>query len=65
VELQLGRERFILYPALSLQDVFSDSANLAGRQQKTSCPFNTGRVKLAQLGKEKGCKSKMKEEYDQ
>jgi hypothetical protein len=48
-----------------LQDVFSDSANLAGRQQKTSCPFNTGRVKLAQLGKEKGCKSKMKEEYDQ
>ena len=23
--------------ALSLQDVFSDSVNLAGRQQKTSC----------------------------
>ncbi len=28
-------------PALSLQDVFSDSANLAGRQQKTSCPSET------------------------
>ncbi len=29
-------------PALSLQDVFSDSANLAGRQQKTSCQSETG-----------------------
>ena len=40
--------------ALSLQDVFSDSANLAGRQQKTSCQSETGQGKRAQLeGKEK------------
>ena len=33
-------------PALSLQDVFSDSANLAGRQQKTSRLSETGQGKL-------------------
>ena len=36
----------ILYPALLLQDVFSDSANLAGMQQKTSCLSETGQGKL-------------------
>jgi hypothetical protein len=35
--------------ALSLQDVFSDSANLAGMQQKTSCPFDTEQEEEAQL----------------
>jgi hypothetical protein len=40
--------------AKSLQDVFSDSANLAGMQQKTSCPFDTEQEEEAQLeGKEK------------
>jgi hypothetical protein len=40
--------------AKSLQDVFSDSANLAGRQQKTSCRPKPNGGKLAQLeGKEK------------
>ena len=29
-------------PALSLQDVFSDSANAHGIQQKTSCQSETG-----------------------
>ena len=33
-------------PALSLQDVFSDSANLAGMQQKTSCLSEIGQGKL-------------------
>ena len=32
--------------ALSLQDVFSDSANLAGMQQKTSCLSEIGQGKL-------------------
>ncbi len=31
--------------ALSLQDVFSDSANQSGMQQKTSCPSETGHGK--------------------
>jgi hypothetical protein len=35
--------------AKSLQDVFSDSANLAGRQQKTSCRPKPNGGKLAQL----------------
>lgn len=40
--------------AKSLQDVFSDSANLGGRQQKTSCRPELNGGKLAQLeGKEK------------
>ena len=32
--------------ALSLQDVFSDSANLLGRKQKTSCQSETGQGKM-------------------
>ena len=40
--------------ALSLQDVFSDSANLAGRQQKTSCrPKPNGGNPTQLEGKEK------------
>ena len=39
--------------ALSLQDVFSDSANLEGMQQKTSRPFKSEQGKEAQL-QEKG-----------
>ena len=35
--------------ALSLQDVFSDSANLVGRQKKTMPLFETERGKEAQL----------------
>jgi len=50
----------MFYPALLLQDVFSDSANLNGMQQKTSCLFICEQGKLAQLGKEKGCKRKKK-----
>jgi hypothetical protein len=38
-------------PALSLQDVFSDSANLEGMQQKTSCQSEIGQEKGAQLEK--------------
>jgi len=37
--------------ALSLQDVFSDSANLEGMQQKTSAQSETGQGKEAQLGR--------------
>ena len=33
-------------PALSLQDVFSDSANLSGKQQKTSRLSEIGQGKL-------------------
>ena len=42
--------------ALSLQDVFSDSASLAGRQQKTSCLSETGQGKLVATPK-KGMKN--------
>ena len=38
-------------PALSLQDVFSDSGNLEGMQQKTSRPFEIEQGKEAQLQK--------------
>jgi hypothetical protein len=34
---------------LSMQDVFSDSANLEGMQQKTSAQSETGQRKRAQL----------------
>ena len=37
--------------ALSLQDVFSDSANLAGMQQKTSCRPKLDRGNWSQLQK--------------
>jgi hypothetical protein len=40
-------------PALSLQDVFSDSANLTGRQQKTSRPSEIGQVILVASPKKK------------
>lgn len=40
--------------ALSLQDVFSDSANLAGRQKKTLPLFETEQGKEAQLQKKEG-----------
>ena len=46
----------ILYPALLLQDVFSDSANLEGMQQKTSCLSETGQGKLVATPK-KGMKN--------
>ena len=39
--------------ALSLQDVFSDSANLAGRQQKTSCRPKPNGGNPTQLQKKK------------
>ena len=42
--------------ALSLQDVFSDSANLAGMQQKTSCLSETGQGNLVATPK-KGMKN--------
>ena len=45
--------------ALSLQDVFSDSANLAGMQQKTSCLSETGQGKLVATPK-KGMKNQAK-----
>jgi len=43
----------MLYSVLSLQDVFSDPANLAGMQQKTSCLFDTEQGKWTQLQKTK------------
>jgi len=46
--------------ALSLQDVFSDSANLADRQQKTSYPSEIGQVKRAQLNGKNCQKAKRK-----
>ncbi len=45
--IAIGKRKGESYgPALSLQDVFSDSANLAGRQQKTSRLSGTGQGKL-------------------
>ena len=45
--IAIGKRKGESYgPALSLQDVFSDSANLAGRQQKTSCLSEIGQGKL-------------------
>ena len=47
MEIAIGKRKGESYgPALSLQDVFSDSANLAGRQQKTSCLSETEQGKL-------------------
>ena len=40
-----GRKEESLEPSVSLQDVFSDSANLTGMQQKTSCPSEIGQGK--------------------
>ena len=51
--------------ALSLQDVFSDSANLTGMQQKTSCLPVTGQGKwVATPGKEviNNCQSPINED---
>jgi hypothetical protein len=45
------RKRDSCGQALSLQDVFSDSANLEGMQQKTSAQSETGQGKEAQLGR--------------
>ena len=52
-----GKIKEVSYgPAVSLQDVFSDSANLAGMQQKTSCLSETGQGKLVATPK-KGMKN--------
>jgi len=45
--IAIGKRKGESYgPALSLQDVFSDSANLGGMQQKTSCLSEIGQEKL-------------------
>jgi hypothetical protein len=45
--IAIGKRKGESYgPAMSLQDVFSDSANLAGRQQKTLLPPEAGQKKM-------------------
>ena len=52
IKVEEGKRKGESYgPALSLQDVFSDSANLEGMQQKTSAQSETGQGKEAQLGR--------------
>ena len=47
IKVAKGKRKWESYgPALSLQDVFSDSANLVGMQQKTSCLSETEQRKL-------------------
>lgn len=51
--IAIGKRKGESYgPALSLQDVFSDSANLAGMQQKNSC-LPTGKAGLSEIGQGK------------
>ena len=58
--ISIGKRKGESYgPALSLQDVFSESANLVGMQQKTSCLFDTEQGEMGATWKVNSVKWKL------